>query len=66
MQIPKVDKNKSSQYILEEILDRIGKDEAVLILIDYLNDENPKIRHRAVEILGEIGDEKAVVPVINA
>ena len=29
-------------------------------------DDNPEIRHRSAEVLGEIGDERAVIPLINA
>src|SRR5690606_5750527 len=41
---PKI-KNKKIQSRLDNIIDRIGKDEAVEILIEFLNDKNPGMRH---------------------
>lgn len=64
MQRPKI-KNKKLQSRLDNIIERIGKDEAVEILIEFLNDKNPGMRHTAAELLGEIGDKKAIVPLIN-
>lgn len=61
VQRPKI-KNKKLQSRLDNIIERIGKDEAVEILIEFLNDKNPGMRHTAAELLGEIGDKKAIVP----
>ena len=35
------------------------------ILIEALNEPDPDIRHRAVEVLGEIRDPRAVAPLIK-
>jgi HEAT repeat protein len=60
------DTEKTAQHRLEEVIERIGNDEAIDVLVEALEHENPEIRHRSAEILGDIGDERAVKPLINA
>lgn len=57
---------KLNKQKIEEVIDKIGKEESLKILFEYLNNEDPDIRVRAVQVLAKIKDEKAVKPLINS
>jgi len=59
-------KAKQSHERLEDVIEKIGQEKAVHVLIEALDERDPDTRHRAVEVLGELKDPKAVAPLINA
>jgi hypothetical protein len=48
-----------------EVLGKIGSDEAVDTLVDYVDSDNRELQKVSLRALGEIGSEEAVQPIAN-
>jgi len=58
---------KNAERCLSLMVDpRIKRPKVVDVLIEALEDENEIVRIKAAELLGEIGDRKAIKPLIDA